>query len=615
MKTTTFLHHTQQKLKQLFLPFFQLYHRRKNRRKHTPKEPKLLAPQAKPAPHPINERQRLEALHRYQILDTAAEEAFDDLTRLASLICNTPVALVSLVDEKRQWFKSKVGLDATETPRELAFCAHAILSPSEPLIVPNALEDERFATNPLVVCEPNIRFYAGVPLVTPDCFPVGTLCVIDQVPRRLTRQQFDALEALARQVIGQLELRRNLAKLEQTVTQQKRAEQALLSSMATNRALLNAIPDIMFRINRNGTIVNYKAPKENQLCLYEAEFLGKKVEEFLPKTIAQRLKIYLEKARQTGELQVLEEQWMGTEGLSYWEVRLANGEDDEVVAIVRDITDRKQAEDELRNALHKEKELNELKSRFISTASHEFRTPLTTILGSTELLKYYSNSWTEQKKLVHFTRIYSQVKHMTQMLDDVLLVSKAEARKLEFKPAPINVLEFCQGMVEELRLGAGHQHTLIFTPLELEAVEVGSYESAFLDEKLLRHILSNLLSNAIKYSPVGSTIQFILTCLNNAIEIQIQDQGIGIPDEDQPHLFEAFHRAKNVGKLPGTGLGLAIVKNAVDLHGGSISINSRESVGTTFIVTLPISASSIETEESDCGGARERGSGGAGERI
>jgi signal transduction histidine kinase len=425
--------------------------------------------------------------------------------------------------------------------------------------------------------------------------------VIDRVPRQLTSHQLTALQALGRQVISQLELRLNLAKLEQTVVKQKCTEEALLSSVATNRALLNAIPDLMFRINRDGVFVNYQAPKESQLFLYEADFLGKKVQEVLPSSIAQPFLDGMEQARQTGELQVLEYQWSWQGNTSYWEARLAVCEGNEIVAILRNITERKQVEDELRDTIKKEKELNELKSRFISTASHEFRTPLTAILGSAELLECYSDKWSEEKKQVHFERIYSRVKHMTQILDDVLLVGKAEAGKLEFNPAPMNVLEFCHGLVEELQLSTGCQHTILFTSQgsgcqSQSCADLSLCTSVALDEKLLLHILSNLLSNALKYSPVGSTIHFILTCLDRHLEFQIQDQGIGIPEEDQPRLFEAFHRANNASKFPGTGLGLVVVKNAVDLHGGSITVNSQMGVGTTFTVTLPLTTSSDENE-------------------
>lgn len=155
---------------------------------------------------PENETARLEALRRYRLLDTTAEDAFDELTRLAATICGTPVALVSLVDENRQWFKSRVGLEVSETPRDMAFCAHTILG-DQPLVVPNALEDERFHDNPLVTQDPNIRFYAGCPLVTTDGFRLGSFCVLDRIPRQLDAAQMDALSTLSRQTIRLLELR------------------------------------------------------------------------------------------------------------------------------------------------------------------------------------------------------------------------------------------------------------------------------------------------------------------------------------------------------------------------------------------------------------------------
>jgi len=164
------------------------------------------------APIPTSEKKRLKVLWQYEVLDTVPEEVFDDLTELAAWICEAPIALISLVDEKRQWFKSKVGTSFKETSRDISFCTHAI-NQADLFIVPDATLDTRFANSPLVTSEPKIRFYAGAPLITPDGYALGTLCVIDKVPRNLRPEQQQALRILARHVVSQLELRRRAKEL------------------------------------------------------------------------------------------------------------------------------------------------------------------------------------------------------------------------------------------------------------------------------------------------------------------------------------------------------------------------------------------------------------------
>lgn len=254
-------------------------------------------------------------------------------------------------------------------------------------------------------------------------------------------------------------------------------------------------------------------------------------------------------------------------------------EEPDCVAFILDITERKRAEAEIRNALEQEKELNQLKSRFVSMVSHEFRNPLNVISGYARMLRQRGSQWSEEKQTELLLRIEKSVTKVVELLDNVLLISRGQSGQQAFNPSVINIKQFCQDLVAEMQVIANPSHQILFiTPLEIQAC---------LDKNLLNQILTNLLSNAIKYSDHEKDILFELSYDEEVVIFKIIDKGIGISSEDQQKLFESFYRAKNVGAIPGTGLGLAIVKQAVELHKGEISVVSELGVGTTFTVILP----------------------------
>lgn len=251
-----------------------------------------------------------------------------------------------------------------------------------------------------------------------------------------------------------------------------------------------------------------------------------------------------------------------------------------------DISERKHAEAETQAALAQQKELNQLKTRFVSMTSHEFRTPLATIMSSTELLKYYSDKLPAEERLEVFGSIEKAVKRMTRMLEDILLIGKADAERIEFQPEPLALRPFCEELLNEARLAVDSSGSKLGN---FEFQLIGERPDVCLDQRLLHHILSNLLSNAVKYSPAGKKVFFGVVCREREVEFTVADEGIGMASEDLSHLFKTFYRASNVGNIAGTGLGLAIVKRSIDVHGGSIKVDSILGTGTRFVVTLPIS--------------------------
>ncbi|MEJ8566398.1 GAF domain-containing sensor histidine kinase [Elongatibacter sediminis] len=519
----------------------------------------------KAPPMPANESERLQALCDLDILDTAPEERFDRLTRVARALFDVPIAIISLVDAERQWFKSRQGLDATETPRDISFCGHAILEGTV-FHIPDALNDDRFADNPLVTGPLGIRFYAGAPLSAKNGSRIGTLCVLDTEPRIMSQVQQERLRDLANCVADEL----NQVKLTETLAE-------LEDQRRYTSQILESVSEGIIVIDETGTVRSFNPAAERMFGFDAAEIIGGKFTCLLTPNDATRLS---EQLRQfltegdPGETDIRQEvEGQRSDGTTF-SVGLAIGTTEfkgerMFNGVVRDITTRK--------------EIDRMKDEFIATVSHELRTPLTSIMGSIGLIKggTFGPPGDEIQNMLEIA--YSSSERLVRLINEMLDLERIQSGVANLEFSPVDLGEIAQTSLQELS-GFLRRHD-VTAELSVPDEPVRTLG----DTDKLAQSITNIVSNAIKHSPAGETVSVTVADRHGHWRITVRDKGRGIPLSFQPDVFKRFSQADTTDSraTQGTGLGLSIAKAIIDLHGGSISFESEEGRGTSFYIDLP----------------------------
>lgn len=528
---------------------------------------------------PSDEASRLSALYRYQILDTPPEDAFERIVRLTEKVFQVPIVLITFVDADRQWFKACEGLGVTETSRDVSFCAHAILQP-EVMVVEDACADARFEHNPLVTGEPNIRFYAGAPLETSDGHRLGTLCIIDRESRSLPASQRAMLADLAALVMDELHLRLEVA-------ERRRVERALQASERRYRGLVEHATDWIWEIDADNRLT-YVSPSVTKLLGYApADLIGTALCQVVAPSHTGQLADLLASCRQEQRAFSLELVRLRHRDGGDLYVELSGTPVDDASAVgsiqglAHDVSIHQEAEASLQLALDRAHALNDLKSRFVSIVSHEFRGPLTAIQVAAEVLQQLTREASTPRLGAQVERIQRSILRLTDLIDDVLDLGTLEGVEQRALDDTIDVGESLRQIAADVQVGLDLGHAFEIAGAHLP-VRLRT------DAGLFQLIFGNLFSNALKYSASGSTVHVSVHEADEEVVISVRDEGIGIPAAELPELFGPFYRASNAPAARGTGLGLSIVKQAVELCGGSVDVASVLGEGTVFTVAFPV---------------------------
>tara|TARA_R110002167_G_scaffold1445_1_gene7062 strand:+ start:24987 stop:27074 length:2088 start_codon:yes stop_codon:yes gene_type:complete len=552
---------------------------------------------------PENEESRLKALEHYRIIDTDAEEGFDRITRTAAAFFQTPIALVSLVDETRQWFKSRYGLEVTETPREIAFCAHTICG-EETMVVTDTLHDTRFSTSKLVLSEPNIRFYAGTPLRTPSGKNLGTLCVIDTVPREFSEAEKRVLEDLSGLVIDQLELRLVNLRAEEELDRQTKNIELLRDSQTRLNAIFNSTYDAILVLDQHGQIESHNLAAEQLFGYNTSELIGLYAKTLMPDSFDTKVAKFFVDTEKTG----VSKYFIGGEQesiavrkngerfpveLSVSEISLNS--ERHFCLIGRDISEKKRTEQKLIDAVAFAEKSVAAQLKLLSSLSHELLTPLNAIIGFSDILLMDIENILSTNQRGQFQQIIEGGRQLTRITKQLLEYSRRASLTQNLVLEEFSIGPVVDECWNKLKWSA--EKKKIKFSIEFDSSNSIVVQS---NKNSLMHVLDKLLSNAIRYNEENGKINVSITQSDEGYAgISIANTGKGISDYDLDHVFDIFSQS-NSEETDADDIGLALCRAIVRGMKGEISVENKADEVSTFSIKLPLSSralpnSSMET--------------------